>query len=399
MDSLLRPLPPYNPLPILDDDNNPVIERSHTLTKKRILIPCITTVSLVILLIILIILRYNGSQSSTISDTVTNVSVLNQSSIRTTETVSFSPESCPIPHVTAKWNNSGNVFINRLGECLSNKYGLCNPGDLFIDDIHETLYVADTNNSRIQKYSLSEIYNSEIGATGITVASKNLISPHSIFVDTITEDMYIMDFDQNFGTVSQVSYRVHLWKKNDTIGRILLTEASDYSLGYDSHYLTLDKQMNIYVGTTSFITKWSASTDYTERTIVAGMVQYDEKQAIGPAAFVVTDDLTLYIADWSQRRIQKWKVNAARGTTVIGNLSYVKGLTMDCNGFLYLVDTFKYTISQFNIKMHQNRVIVNIKDLFKEFMFHLSTAIKIDKFGNIFLIGVNQIYKFSIVNK
>jgi hypothetical protein len=268
-------------------------------------------------------------------------------------------------------------------------------------------------NNRIQKYSLNETYNSDVGATGITVASEGLILPQSVFVDIRTEDMYIMDFDQNqtyvpekyvpkFVEAKYLSYRVHLWKKNDSVGRILFNESGgDLSVG-TSHCLTLDKQMNIYVGTRYYIKKWLASTNYTEKIIVAGKNQRNPKESTNlfdPVAFFVTDDLTLYIADWENKRIQKWTANATEGTTVIGSLMYVVGITMDCNGYLYYADTYGGTIYQLNMVANQKRMIAKNEDNLGKIVYYWPIAIKIDRLGNLFVLGNNQVYKFSIVQK
>ncbi|UJR12424.1 hypothetical protein I4U23_016600 [Adineta vaga] len=387
-----------------------VIRKSSVLTDKRVLIGCNIVLLSIILLIILIKISnhslFINLQSSTISDTTTTkvTIMLNQSSTTTMGAITFSPQSCPIPSVNATWNKPGVVVVNQLGRCLSNENSLCNPIDFFIDDIHDTLYVADTNNNRIQKYSLNEIYNNEVGATGITVASKGLVSPQSIFVDINTEDMYIMDLDQKQirSPVNSLSYRVHLWKKNEKVGRILFREAGEYLFGRYFHHLTLDKEMNIYVGTRYFIKKWLKSTNYTAKVIVAGKNHFNlngSTDLSDPVAFYVTDDLTLYIADWNNKRIQRWEVNATNGTTVIGNLTYVTGITMDCNGYLYYAEMYDSTIYQLNMKTNQSQMIVRNEDNLGKLIYYWPSAIKIDKFGNIFAMGNDQVYKFSIVKK
>ncbi|CAF1238487.1 unnamed protein product [Adineta ricciae] len=113
-------------------------------------------------------------KSSTISDTTTT---LTQSSTTLTETISLTPKPCRIQKVSY----------------------------LFIDDVHDILYVADTNNNRIQKYFLYQIDHSTGLSTGINVARKNLLLPHCIFIDTRTEEMYILDFELR----DHASYRVH----------------------------------------------------------------------------------------------------------------------------------------------------------------------------------------------
>lgn len=54
---------------------------------------------------------------------------------------------------------------------------------MFLDE-QNNVFVVDTDNNRIQKYISSGI---------ITVASQGLYKPHSIYVDSSTDDMYILD--------------------------------------------------------------------------------------------------------------------------------------------------------------------------------------------------------------
>ncbi|CAF0800532.1 unnamed protein product [Adineta steineri] len=384
-----------------NDDGN--INRPFAKTKKRILIGCLIGFSVIILLIISIGIVLSR-KLSTISNTTTTITVLDQSSITTTETITSSPKSCPIPSENATWNKSDVVFINQIGRCFPGEDELCNPTDLFIDDIHNTLYIADTGNNRIQKYLLTEINHSKVSSTGITAASKDLILPQSIFVNIHTEDMYILDFDQieNFQLGNSASYRVHLWKKNVKIGRILFSQAADHSLGVYYHHITLDKEMNIYVGTRYFIEKWLSLANYTEKIIVAGNSQFNSQQSTGLfwlSTFFVTNDLTIYIADWKNRRIQQWKVNATEGTTVIGNLTDVTGITMDCNGYLYFAKTYPNLIFQLNLVTNETRIIVHFEDDLKRHEFHSLNVIQIDKFGNLFFIDGGRVQKFCIVQK
>ncbi|CAF1660043.1 unnamed protein product, partial [Adineta ricciae] len=201
--------------------------------KKRLLIGCLLGSSITLLAVIStgFILSKKLSKNFDTTITTTETTLPNQSSTTTIETVTFSSKFCSIPTVNGKWNESGFLLINPGSECSSNEYGLCNPGDFFFDDIHNTLYVADTKNDRIQKYSLNGSFNPNPGLLGVTVASRNLSSPQSLFVDVQTEDIYILDFLKNDTTDNKadiVSYRVHLWKKNDQIGKILLSEQGEY---------------------------------------------------------------------------------------------------------------------------------------------------------------------------
>ena len=237
--------------------------------------------------------------------------------------------------------------------------------------------------------------------------SKDLVQPQSIFVDSQTEDMYILDHKTEIGRVSYSSgYRVQLWKKNDEIGKTLLSEIGDNSVGWIQMDLQLDKEMNIYVIERRSVKKWLSSTKYTRQVIVAGQ---NERSRNGtsdlwnPRAFSIDDNLTLYIADWHNKEIQKWLFNATEGITLANNLTYVNELTIDCNGHIYYTGINDRSIYRFNPINNQTTIIIDQEKRFQYMVPFFSTAIKLDKYGNIFVIVTGTesttIHKFSIIRK
>ncbi|CAF1258953.1 unnamed protein product [Adineta ricciae] len=331
---------------------------------------------------------------------MTTTTVSSHLSARTITTTS---KFCSIPVINAIWSQSSVVVVNPLGKCLPDENSICSARDFFLDNIHNTLYIADTDNNRIQKYSLNESYNQSEGAIGITVAKNGLLCPQSVFVDIHTEDMYIMDLDkmERYTQYGHVSYRVHLWKKNENVGRILLSQTTEQGFSRNIHHLALDNQMNIYVGTTYFIEKWLASTNYAGRIIVAGKDKGNPsylRSLRDPGAFFITDDLTLYIADWQNRLIQQWKANATSGEIVIEFLSRVQGITMDCNGYIYFLDESTGKICQIDMVEGQSREIVDFKNTDGTSILIQPGMIHIDKLGNIFVLGRQQVYKFPLVH-
>ncbi|UJR18507.1 hypothetical protein I4U23_005414 [Adineta vaga] len=312
------------------------------------------------------------------------------------------PSSCSIPATNAEWNQESTILVNPIGQCLSNDYGLCGARDFFIDNIHDNLYVVDTGNNRIQKYSLTEPFDPQQGAIGITVASKGLIQPESIFVDSQTEDMYILDHKTKIIDSSyDPAYRVQLWKKNDETGKLLLGEVAEYRYGAHSH-LTLDKEMNIYVATRYYIRKWLSSTNYTRRVIVAGKSEqsaYGASDLWDPSYFGFDNNLTLYIADWQNRRIQKWLFNANEGITITSNPTYVYGLAIDCNGYLYYNNELDRSIYQVNSINNTKTIVIGDESRFHKIKPTGTSVLTFDKFGNIFAIDMPRVVvrKFSLL--
>ncbi|CAF5036396.1 unnamed protein product [Rotaria sp. Silwood1] len=144
-------------------------------------------------------------------------------------------------------------------------------------------------------------------------------------------------------------------------------------------------------------------------TVAGGNEQGSEtNQLYYPLGLYVDDDQTIYVADWGHHRIVEWKSGATNGTvvaggngkgngahqlnyprdviidkesdsliisdrgnnrvvrwprqngtegeTIISNICYV-GLTMDDNGFLYVVDDGKYEVKRYKIGDTQGTVV------------------------------------------
>ena len=314
--------------------------------------------------------------------------------------------NCTILFNNATWNNSGTIFVNRFGTCGPDSTSLCNPYDLFIDERNQNLYVADKSNNRIQKYSLTQSLPIDQGAIGTTVASEGLIKPSSIFVDSHTENMYILAYDKkDIGDAIQpIKYRVHLWEKNAKHGRIIIEEGGEHLYDTFSH-LTLDQELNIYVGTRSRIRKWVASTNYTRVITVAGQVdQYDKSpnKLHYPRGFSLDRNLTMYIVDWGNQRIQKWPADADQATTLDSDLLYPDYIIQDCTGNLYYSDYYRNVVYRWNVTSGERiSVIGNDSNSSDTSLTPISlpVAMRFDRFGNMFVIdGLNaQIKKFAIL--
>ncbi|CAF4186507.1 unnamed protein product [Rotaria sordida] len=95
----------------------------------------------------------------------------------------------------------------------------------------------------------------------------------------------------------------------------------------------------------------------------------------------------MYIIDLNNERIQKWLANATKGTTLIQNLIYLYGITMDFNENIYYTDTNDQAIYQLNIVSNQTVMIVGDENRHHHCnVSFFPTAMKLDKFENIFVI-------------
>ncbi|CAF4564291.1 unnamed protein product [Rotaria sp. Silwood1] len=207
----------------------------------------------------------------------------------------------------AKWNTTGITVIgtNSPGNA-SNQLNL--PQGMFIHRETNTLYVADTNNRRIQMFTL----NSR-SSTGVTVAS-NIDSMSGIYVDDDGSTMYVALRYEN---------RVEKWIKNALNGEQIGDQCKQCT------GVWVDKEKNVYMtesGTHSIL-KWSPTTN--TKITVAGQTdelgQTANKLYFPRSIYINRLNDALYVADMMSNRIQKWNKNSQEGITIAGSKDGISG--------------------------------------------------------------------------
>jgi sugar lactone lactonase YvrE len=212
----------------------------------------------------------------------------------------------------AQWNKTGITVAGTSKQPGNSSNQLNEPRGIFIRKPANTLYVADTNNNRIQMFALNHS-----SMMGITVASTET-SPYRIYVD---------DDDDNGPTIYislRYSNRVEKWING---------ALSDMQVGHECHFcdgIAVDKEKNVYM--TEFlearVIRWSPKTNST--TIIAGGVclnrSLDECLLSPQGIYIDKNDNSLYVADCFHDRIQKWPKDAKKGFTVAGEFYYTVGV-------------------------------------------------------------------------
>ena len=200
----------------------------------------------------------------------------------------------------------GVIVAGHQSKCNSDSDSLCRPNDIFLDEANHKLYIADTENNRIQMYSL---LTTDHPPVGVTVASQGLIRPTGIFVNSGTEDMYILDYSKNatHDLRDRPHYRVHMWHTNDGTGEILVDEQGEYAYRPFFSKIVLDKELNIYISTLYHIRKCPSSSRYKHCSIIAGLNEQNTNtlnDLSSPRGFYLDHHLTLFIVDAGNKRIQ-----------------------------------------------------------------------------------------------
>ncbi|CAF2652678.1 unnamed protein product [Rotaria sp. Silwood2] len=115
---------------------------------------------------------------------------------------------------TAEWSTQGTPIVGTDRQFGSDAFHLGSPFGLFVDRERNNVYIADTENHRVQKFNLKAI-----GGAGTTVAGGNgrgsgsnqLNMPWAVYVDK-NENVYVADTDNS---------RVQMWAKGATSGVIV----------------------------------------------------------------------------------------------------------------------------------------------------------------------------------
>ncbi|CAF5170180.1 unnamed protein product, partial [Rotaria sp. Silwood1] len=116
--------------------------------------------------------------------------------------------------------------------------------------------------------------------------------------------------------------------------------------------LYVDDDQTIYVASwvNHSIVEWKSGA--TNGKVVAGGngQGHEAHQLNGPRDVIIDKESdSLIISDWWNKRVVRWpRRNGTRGETIISNIS-CWGLTMDDNGFLYVVDNEEHEVRRYKI--------------------------------------------------
>jgi sugar lactone lactonase YvrE len=256
--------------------------------------------------------------------------------------VSFSePASAATTGVTVAGGNGGGFGANQL----------MMPFDVAVDS-SGNVYVADTNNSRVQEWArgaTSGVTVAGIGGEGPDV--DQLSFPQGVAVDS-SGDVYVADTDNN---------RVQKWALDATVG---VTVAGGSVGGSAAGQLlnpggdAVDSSGNVYVVDTynNRVQKWAPGA--TSGVTVAGGngIGSNANQLAGPDGVALDRSGDVYVTDTFNDRVQEWAPGATSGITVAGGngqgsaadqLSFPGGLAFDSSGNLYVTDSGNDRVQEF----------------------------------------------------
>ncbi|CAF1268701.1 unnamed protein product [Rotaria sordida] len=209
----------------------------------------------------------------------------------------------------ARWNTTGVTVAGGVKGNLSDQ--LDGPEGIFVYKPLNRLYVADFNNQRIQVFLLNQS-----SRTAVTVAS-NVTFPSNVYVD---------DDGNSEPTVYAALY------KSDRVNQWVNGSKEAVQLGGECRSCTgiaVDNEKNVYMSepTRHRVLKWSRRTNTT--TIIAGQTDQPgsmSNQLRRPQGIHIDRTHgTLYVADSDNNRVQKWLKDAQDGVTRAGSSLGVAG--------------------------------------------------------------------------
>ena len=185
---------------------------------------------------------------------------------------------------------------------------------IYVDDL-DNIFVSDYNNNRVLKYTLSDgSYTQSVVAGGNNSGSNlnQLNRPFGIYVDS-SENVYVTDRE---------NHRIMKWPKGSSEGIVVAggngrgNSLNQLNYPYD---VSLDSSNNIYVADESNyrIMRWAPNS--SEGVIIAGGNYGNGLSELRyPRGVELNSDGVMFITDSENHRIIKWIPGKSSGTVIAG---------------------------------------------------------------------------------
>ncbi|CAF4153927.1 unnamed protein product [Adineta steineri] len=230
--------------------------------------------------------------------------------------ISFNqPKFCP----STTWNPNAITFAN------ASIAGACS-NVIFINKTNG-IYITENCNSQVQVWL-------EGNMTPVRTMSFGLNQPQGLFVA-----------DDNAVYIDNARYngRVERWALNSSSGTIIMNVTGPcYSL-----FVDINNTLYCSIGTQNMVVKVPLDGGGVVPTIAAGTggAGSSYRKLNNPHGIFVDNNLTLYVADCNNNRIQSFAFNQTNGTTIAGtgasgtiSLTCPTGIMFDADEYLFIVE-------------------------------------------------------------
>jgi len=234
------------------------------------------------------------------------------------------------------YNKFGTIVAGMTSTYGKDTNHLNYPSCIYLDS-KKNIYICDTYNNRIMKYSRD---NPKEGIIIIDYFPNGHLG-QNLYIDQENDDLYFLDYDDEY------YYRVQYLPQNSTqIKAIILFIGNKCT----SFRMDLDYNRNIYVSEyeNHRVVKW-LSPKYDDYIVVAGNGKQGKllNQLTNPRGIYINKiNNDLYIADYN--RIQLWTSGSTIGKTIVrGPFFSPYDIKQDCYGNLYVTDDYTHTVRLF----------------------------------------------------
>jgi sugar lactone lactonase YvrE len=238
-----------------------------------------------------------------------------------------------------KFSSSG-IYLSQFGTYGSGNGQLSNPDGIAVDSFGN-IYVTEPGNSRVQKFSSSGTYLSQFGTYGSGNGQFNY--PYDVAIDS-SDNIYVADY---------YNKRIQKFSSSGTYLSQFGTSGSGNGQFNSTDAITIDSSGNIYVadGNNNRIQKFSSSGTYLSQFGTYGSGNGQFNVSTGVAA---DSSGNIYVADYNNNRIQKFSSSGTYlsqfGTYGSGNGQFIGPgrITIDSSGNIYVADTQNKRIQKFS---------------------------------------------------
>ena len=262
--------------------------------------------------------------------------------------------------------------------------------DLFIDE-NNTIYISNEQNKEILIFVQGNV-------SWMGNISMNLKNSSSLFV-TNEAKIYVDTFySSNVSVVSEIEANSS-WRVNSILRMNFCEQCFDIFVSQDQTlFCSLSQQHQII--SKSLLNQWS------HLKIVAGTGSEGSTSTTlrNPRGiFLDESNSSLFVADCGNNRIQKFPFGSFQGETILSNgtfpLSCPNGITLDDQGFIFVVDSNNHRIIGQNSNGFHCLIGCNQSAGSNPNQLNFPSNLQFDSFGNLFVVDQqnHRIQKFDLL--